>query len=95
MKPSELAAMGYHRFEWNGGDIIEYWKSIGRADNDFQSRIGIRFGEWKHLPFLVYLVWPSFMVPLKHIKSYEDLEELYRLVKWQEDIVPSVSRLSR
>lgn len=82
-----LEALGYRRFSWNNGTIIEYWIGIGRDKDDFDSRIGIRFGEWKHIPFLVWLIYPQVMIPLKHIKSYDDLRELYRLLKWQEDIV--------
>jgi len=83
-----LEAEGYHRFEWNAGTIIEYWKGLGQDESDFNTRFSVRFGEWRHRPFVVYITGSSWMMPLPHIKTYDQLEQLYKLLKWQEPFFP-------
>ena len=81
MTPQELEMHGYRRFSWNNGTIIEYWKSIGIANDDFESRIGVRFGEWKDTSFLVWLFFPHQAVSLRHITTIKQVERLYKLLK--------------
>lgn len=81
MTPRELEAHGYQRFSWNHGVIIEYWKSITKNDDDFECRIGVRFGEWKDIPFIVWLFFSHQAHPLRHITMIEQVEQLYMLLK--------------
>ena len=81
MTPQELEAYGFQRFSWNNGAIIEYWKSIGKNDDDFDFRIAVRFGERKNTPFIVWLFFPRLGHQLKHISTIEQVEQLYTLLK--------------
>lgn len=72
----ELKNNRWKRFEWNGGTIIEWWKPI--IGQSFDSRIGVRFGEYKgNVPPIVYLFFSSAYLPLLHIQNYEKLHALY------------------
>lgn len=83
MTPKELKALGYREFSWNSGAIMEYWKPLS-LDEDFTYRIGVRFGAWKHIPFEVF-IWSSLGgLCLKHIKTAEQVEMLYNLLREPE-----------
>lgn len=77
--PIALQALGFEQFSWNGGVIIEWWKSI-RKDGDFNMRLSVMFNEWKHIPFIVYIVTPSQRLSLRHIKTTSELLQLHHLL---------------
>lgn len=78
--PQELEKHNYQRFSWNNGAIVEYWKSIGKTPDDFNNRIGVRFGEWKSIPFIVWLFFSPSAYPLRHLTTIEQVEQLYTLL---------------
>jgi len=77
--PKELEQLGYRRFEWNNGAILEYWKPLG-DDDDFEHRLGVRFGEWRHIPHIVYIWSRIGGYKFKHIETTSQLEQVYRLI---------------
>ena len=79
MFPQVLAALGWQRFEWNNGMIVEYWKPV-RQDGDFRNRIGVRFGEYANVPFTVYLWSKLGGYQLPNIHTVGQLLSLYRLI---------------
>ena len=79
LTPRILEECRYNRFEWNNGTIIEYWKPLA-ANDDFDHKVCVRFGEWKDEPFSVYIVALHSMYNCKHIKTISDLEKLYTLL---------------
>lgn len=75
----ELKANGWKKFKWNSGIIIEWWKPI--ISESFNSRIGVRFGEYRGLTEpIVYLFAGNSYLPLTHIKTYEHLEALHKAI---------------
>lgn len=80
MTPAELLAAGFHEFNWNNGAIMEYWKSITEDEDGFDFRVGVRFGEWKDKPFLVWFITGSSMTSMPKIKTVEQLNQFYEMV---------------
>jgi hypothetical protein len=80
LTPENLEKLGYKRFDWNGGSIPEYWKSIGESEDDFNRRVSVRFGEWNDRPHVVYLVQVQNHSVIKHIKTTWELEQLYSML---------------
>lgn len=78
--PKILERYGYDKFEWNNGAIIEYWKSFATYPNDFDYRIGVRFGEWENREYVVWLIFRNHMHDYKNIKTIDQLEQLYTLL---------------
>jgi hypothetical protein len=76
--PGNLEQRGYRLIEWNRGIILEYWKSFHDGSPDF--RIGVRFGEFKDVPSIVWLIFPNYMYALKHFTSVEQIEQLLGLL---------------
>jgi len=76
--PQNLEQYGFRLIEWNRGVILEYWKSFRDDNQDF--RIGVRFGEFKDVPYIVWLVFPDSMYALKHFNSIEQVEQLLDLL---------------
>lgn len=74
--PDQLKANDWREFSWNNGSIMEYWKPLGRPD-DFDFRLGVRFGEYKKVPPIVYLHTCRTYTPLLHVRNYEQLHGLY------------------
>lgn len=66
----------WHRFSWNNGSIIEYWKPLDSSKN-FDYRLGVRFGEYVGALSIVYLFAGHSYTPLTHIQSYDQLQNLY------------------
>jgi hypothetical protein len=81
MTPQELVQHGYRRFEWNGGLMIEYWKPLS-DDNDFDFRLGVRFGERRDVPFIVWFTTKYSMYAVKRTKTIEQLETLFGLLRY-------------
>lgn len=75
-----LAQHQFHRFEWNNGAILEYWKGIADV-NDFEIRIGVRFfRSKKEDEFEVWIFLLSSMYHCKHVQTIEQVNELYTLL---------------
>lgn len=75
----DLKKTGWKKFSWNGGVIIEWWKSF--KGNSFDFRIGVRFGEYKGIKAgIVYLFAGGSYIHLLHINSIDHINSLYNLL---------------
>jgi hypothetical protein len=78
--PLALKANKWREFSWNGGTVMEYWKPL--ADTDFfDSRIGVRFGEYRRRPYTIYIFSNSTMIRVGNCHSISYLEFLWRLMR--------------
>jgi hypothetical protein len=78
-----LEKLGYKRFSWNNGAIVEHWKSIA-ADGSFDARIGVRFGEFRNEPYVVWLIFPYYMFPVRHLRTLNEIEQLWKLLSGKQ-----------
>lgn len=81
MTPDELKRIGCQHITWNGGAFEEYYLPItgsGRGYNE--SRICVRFGEIRDVPYIVYLFLPGAGMMLDHINSATKFAQLYTLL---------------
>jgi len=81
-----LEAEKYNRRELNGGIIIEYSKNWcpprpGRLSIIDAGQLVVRFGERRGEDYTVYLMLPGHGVSLPQIRTMEQLEELFALLK--------------
>ncbi len=87
MTAQELADAGYAHRCLNGGRMHDWAKSLQPDKHPFEytgSQLLVRFWEWKHRPFTVYLQFPHYMCSLAHITTIEQLEQLYALLRSPE-----------
>jgi len=76
--PENLAQRGYRLIEWNRHAILEYWRSFHDGNQDY--RIGVRFGEFKDIDHIVWIIFPSYMYAIRHLESVEQVEQLLGLL---------------
>jgi len=90
MTPEQLLEAGYQEFNWNNGAIMEYWKPLRgysvTATEQFERRLAVRFGEWKHQAFRVFLLTEVCGIQCQNVQTVEQLEALYRLVAGAEGV---------
>lgn len=87
MTPDQLEAAGYIHMPINGGRLHDYAKAIDRHHEAFEFGgfdLLVRFGEWRSVPFIVYLKFPGYMYRLQHIQTIDHLEQLYALLRKPE-----------
>lgn len=87
MTPEQLLQLGYEKFNWNNGAVMEYWKPLeGKnktATEQFERRLTVRFGEWKDRPFSVWLLTEVCGIECKNVHTIKQLEQLYEVVSWR------------
>ena len=78
--PESLKVNGWREFSWNGGAVMEYWKSLNDADY-FERRIGVRFGEYKNRPLTIYIFGNHTMIQVGNVHHIDHLEMLWQLMR--------------
>lgn len=81
MTPEQLLEAGYKKRSWNNGAVMEYWKPVV---GEFDRRLAVTFGEWKHRLFTVRLYGPGCAIECHGVLTIEQLEALYALVAGAE-----------
>lgn len=79
----DLEYIGFNKFSWNGGVIIEYWLPLypNRSEKDhFDSRLGVRYGKHRDKSVNVWLILLSSMMKLHHVDTIDKLKMIYELL---------------